>query len=364
MPKPKPKTLVIFTRLLGSEQETYIRRHVRDLYAGKRVVIALDWSVTSHRPWRTGCPTLLLRWHSSRDRARLIEEFLRRHKVTHVLAEYLDTSLEIWPIARKLGLKFYLHAHGGDVSQILPKKTLKAYREYNLSDGVIVVSRRQRELLIRKGIRPGKIRVIPCGVDIPASRSGSGTAKRIRCLAVGRMVPGKDPLSLLESFRLAQCEEPRLTLDFVGVGPFWKQVCDYVRKHRLEKSVRIWGLLPNRTVLRMMRRSDIFLQHSRVHPKTRSEEGLPVAILEAMAQSLPVISTVHAGIPEAVLHGRTGLLSAEGDPRGMARNIVRLAESLKLRKKMGRAGHRRAKALYSWKRERARLLRWMGLAQR
>ena len=75
-----------------------------------------------------------------------------------------------------------------------------------------------------------------------------------------------------------------------------------------------------------------------------------------MAEGLAVVSTRHAGIPEAVEEGRTGLLVDEGDVRAMAEAILaapaRAAE-------LGSAGARRAARLYGWEHERARLLGWL-----
>jgi glycosyltransferase involved in cell wall biosynthesis len=93
--------------------------------------------------------------------------------------------------------------------------------------------------------------------------------------------------------------------------------------------------------------TDIFIQHSRVDPATGDEERLPVAILEAMAHSLPVVSTHHAGIPGAVVDGVTGYLVPEGDSVGMAERIVELARNSKRRVQMGEAGWMRAKESFS-----------------
>ena len=86
-----------------------------------------------------------------------------------------------------------------------------------------------------------------------------------------------------------------------------------------------------------------------------------MAILEAMAHSLPVVSTRHAGIPEAVREGVTGLLVNEGDTREMAHALVALARDANLRRSMGIAGWNVARERFSWLRERADLQRILGL---
>jgi glycosyltransferase involved in cell wall biosynthesis len=109
-----------------------------------------------------------------------------------------------------------------------------------------------------------------------------------------------------------------------------------------------------------MRQADIFLQHSMVDPDG-AEEGLPVAILEAMANALPVVSTRHAGIPEAVLEEETGFLVDEGDSLRMSEQILLLAKDSNLRREMGTKGWQRAKDLFTWELQKKRLLQLMRL---
>ena len=135
------------------------------------------------------------------------------------------------------------------------------------------------------------------------------------------------------------------------------------QQHNLASKITLHGEQPHSRVLGLMQRADIFLQHSIVDPETGDEEGLPVAILEAMANAVPVISTRHAGIPEAVVEGTTGYLVDEMDWRSMASFIVGLALNPKHRVQLGKAGWRRANTLYSWERERTELLALLGLDQ-
>ncbi len=69
-------------------------------------------------------------------------------------------------------------------------------------------------------------------------------------------------------------------------------------------------------------------------------EGTPVAILEASAAALPVISTRHAGIPDVIIDGETGFLVDEHDVDGMAENMIKLLDNPDLSEKMGKAGRK------------------------
>ena len=356
-------TLAIFTPHVGVDTETFVQKHVQRLLPGRTVVIAWNTALSYKKPWKPGCPTLFLETIKTSQWKKEIEKFLRQHRVTHILGEHLDFSLKAWLPARKLGIRFFAHAHGGDVSaRMKDRKTRKAYLNYNSYGCIIAVSRYQRRKLSELGIRPGKIHVIPCGPEVPARAPEHRPRRITRLIAVGRMVPVKSPLLILESFCLALKKNPDLHLDYVGSGELWHQVPAYVARHGLEKKVKLWGTLPNSRVRSLMKKSDIFIHHSVVGPDG-SEEGLPVVILEAMAEAIPVVATRHAGIPEAVLHGKTGLLSEERDCSEMAKNILKLAGDHRLRMRMGLRGWKRAGRFFSWKRERSRLLKRMGLSQ-
>jgi glycosyltransferase involved in cell wall biosynthesis len=106
----------------------------------------------------------------------------------------------------------------------------------------------------------------------------------------------------------------------------------------------------------LLAESDIFLQHSRRDPATGDEEGLPVAVLEAMSHGLAIVTTRHGGIPEAIEDGATGFLVDEGDYDGMAARIVELARDPALRQELGARARARHAAEFSWEQERERML--------
>ena len=95
-----------------------------------------------------------------------------------------------------------------------------------------------------------------------------------------------------------------------------------------------------------VRAADIFALHSVTAPNG-DEEGLPVAILEAMAQGLPILSTNHAGIPEAVTDGVHGYLVNERDTETMFERMLELAQNPDLRLRMGTAARERAASSFS-----------------
>jgi glycosyltransferase involved in cell wall biosynthesis len=81
----------------------------------------------------------------------------------------------------------------------------------------------------------------------------------------------------------------------------------------------------------------VFLQHS-VTAQDGNTEGWPVGIAEACATGLPVVSTQHAGIPEQIIHGKTGFLVPEHDIERMGKHMLQLSQNLALCRSMGHAG--------------------------
>jgi colanic acid/amylovoran biosynthesis glycosyltransferase len=130
-------------------------------------------------------------------------------------------------------------------------------------------------------------------------------------------------------------------LSVIGDGEFREPMRQFLLATGLERSVHLLGALSNHEVRRHLREADLFLQHS-ITADNGDEEGLPVAILEAMAESVPVVATKHAGIPEVVVDGENGFLVTPGDTRGMAERGIRLLKNDALR---FRLGHRAVRSI-------------------
>jgi colanic acid/amylovoran biosynthesis glycosyltransferase len=364
---------------MGLPITTFIRRHMQRLAPGRTAVIARATFPDGLRAaWTVDGPVLdlarlvngRLRWQGAHALARqfgvhldqvMIRSFLKKHQVRVVMGEYLDFCSTWLATVQESGARFFAHAHGHDVSGCLSDPHWQQqYLRYNDAAGVITMSSASCEQLLRIGLSPSKVHVIPYGVDVPEHFAPRPANKEIRCIAVGRFVPQKAPILLLDSFRRAAEDCPALRLGYMGAGPLYPAAQEFICAFRLANQVTLHGEQPNDVVLRAMQGADIFLQHSITDPNTGDQEGLPVAVLEAMAHGLPVVSTRHAGIPEAVVEGVTGYLVDPGDTGGMAESIVALARDPGLRRRMGRAGWERARDCFTWQREREQLLEVLG----
>jgi colanic acid/amylovoran biosynthesis glycosyltransferase len=378
------KRLAVILHEIWHPGETFIRRHVEELLPGGAVVVALavrqgckpefpvlkldpdpgsfaDHALRLARKLRLS-PRYPSKAPFNRSQEKRLRSFLENHGVEVVLGQYMDSSLRFLPVAKRLGVPFYVHAHGYDISRSLRDPYwVRRYSEYNDASAVIVVSESVKRRLTAIGIREEKIAVIPCGVDLPSQSVLPPRRTGTKVLAVGRMVAKKAPLLTLAAFRIAHEARPALRLDFIGHGELLSAASCFVRDAGLGAAVSLLGFQPPPVVRQKMMEADVFVQHSVVDPATGDEEGLPVAILEAMSCRLPVVSTRHAGIPEAVIEGQTGLLVDEGNIEGMAERIISLADNDTMRRSMGDAAWQRAKDLFTWESERASLLRLLKL---
>jgi colanic acid/amylovoran biosynthesis glycosyltransferase len=173
-------------------------------------------------------------------------------------------------------------------------------------------------------------------------------------LAVGRFVEKKAPLLTLAAFASVWRRYPDARLRMIGSGKLLEACRDLACGLGIGEAVEFVGTQPNDVVAAEMMRVRGFVQHSLVAADGNSE-GMPVAILEAGASGLPVVSTRHAGIPEVVDDGTTGFLVDERDVEGMAERMERLLAEPALAGELGRSARRRIEEHFSIESSIARL---------
>lgn len=189
--------------------------------------------------------------------------------------------------------------------------------------------------------------VIPFGPSrLAVEGRGTSRGRSALVLAVGRLVERKGFAGLVRaSGRL----RGRARVVIVGEGEARKELLREVRAGGVGDVVRIAGRVGGPELARLYRESSIFCLPA-VVDRRGCTEGLGVAIVEAMFHGLPVVAGRVGGIPDAVVHGETGLLVAPGDHEALACALLMLLENPGLARQMGAAGRRRAERLFSWER--------------
>jgi glycosyltransferase involved in cell wall biosynthesis len=138
---------------------------------------------------------------------------------------------------------------------------------------------------------------------------------------VGRLDRQKNPLLLLEAFRLAVQQQGDLRLILIGDGILRPQLEGQVNSNGLQGLVRLTGALSRPQIASMLRAADLFVMSS-------GYEGMPIAVLEALATGLPVVSTDVGELRRVVQDGVTGYLSLGHTPAALADAMVQALRSL------------------------------------
>jgi glycosyltransferase involved in cell wall biosynthesis len=263
-----------------------------------------------------------------------------------VLAEFGFEAVRVMEACRWSGVPLVVHFRGSDASArnrigLLEERYRRLLR---LAGGVIVKSERMACRLEELGAERQRIQISPSGAN-PALFHGSQPCQSPPLfLAVGRFVAKKGPLLTLRAFQLCLQRadvSPLPQLWMVGEGPLLAEARRFVVQHQLQNNVVFAGVCSQEQVAERMRLVRAFVQHSIVAPDGDSE-GSPVAVMEAQLSGLPVIATRHAGIPDVVVDGATGLLVEEGDVDAMAQAMLTLLAEPMLAQQLGEAGQRRA----------------------
>jgi colanic acid/amylovoran biosynthesis glycosyltransferase len=277
----------------------------------------------------------------------------RRHRPDALIAEFGFHAVRMMEASTWSGIPLVVQFHGSDASardRLVPLR--KRYRRLlSIAAGVVAKSEPMRRTLLELGAPAQRLVVSPCGADAGLFHGSAPAHAPPTFLAVGRFVAKKGPLLTIRAFAAALNQLPPansadMRLVMVGDGPLLPAACQLVDQLGLGDRARFPGLCPPVEVAERMRQCRAFLQHSLVAPDGDSE-GSPVSVMEAQLSGLPVIATRHAGIPEVVVDGQTGLLVEEGDVDAMAAAIVRLATDPELAGRMGRAAVRRAGAAFT-----------------
>jgi glycosyltransferase involved in cell wall biosynthesis len=253
---------------------------------------------------------------------------LRKHKIDIVLAEFMYKGVLIKDACSDLQIPFVVHTHGG--ADIVNKDNLKLYADsipdmFNKAARIISVDSYSSSKLLELGLQKHKIAEVGLGIDLTIFPKTKPSANQPIFLIVGRLVNMKAPYLTILAFSFILKEHPEAKLIIAGNGNLFDCCFQMVKALKIETSVLFPGVLTPEEVSKYMQRSRAFVQHS-IHTTDGDSEGLPVAILEAMATGLPVISTYHNGIADTITNEVDGLLVKENDIDGMAAYMRKVIE--------------------------------------
>jgi glycosyltransferase involved in cell wall biosynthesis len=302
-----------------------------------------------------------------RELARLVDAYQIDVVQTHLLRslDFLVLSLKS---GRDLRVYWTFHNANFDLRRdhlrrhgwLLGPKRLAHHRLYSLgsrrADGLIAVSPEVKESILATmpGVPAAKIAVIPNGVDTrryarrterDATRARLGLAEGDQVVAVVAMFKEqKGHRYLIEAAAALAPAFPAARFLLIGEGELRGDLERRIAAAKLEATVRLLGLRPD--VPELLAAADLFVLPS-------LWEGLPMALIEAMAAGLPVVATDVSGTRGVVIDGETGLLVPPGDTAALSRAIANLLDNPGRAAQMGSAGRRRVDGQFSARKQAA-----------
>lgn len=256
------------------------------------------------------------------------KSYLKTNKIDIVLAEYGITASNMIDVCSELKIPLIAHYHGFDAYEY---KTIDKYKTAylnlsNKAEKIIVVSNDMKNELIQLGMDASKMINHPYGVDIEKFKQCFPANNKNIIISVGRFTGKKAPHLVIKSFALVLKEIHDAELWMVGSGEKFEECKLLIQELGLEDKVKLWGVKKPEEISKLLSQAKIFVQHS-LRPANGDSEGTPNTVLEASSCGLPIVSTLHAGIKEAVVHNKTGYLVNEGDYESMAKYLIELLQS-------------------------------------
>jgi colanic acid/amylovoran biosynthesis glycosyltransferase len=269
--------------------------------------------------------------------ALVLADWMRRRKLQHLHIHFSGAVATVGMVAAyAFRFPYSLTVHGPD--DFFNERQFSLKDKIERASFVICISHYCRSQLmriaspehwdtmsvVRLGIRP---ELFP---SRPAKRRGDP----LRIVTVGRLVPAKGQLLLLRALLQLRSRGSIVNLLLVGDGPDRPHLEAFVRTHALEQQVTFAGARNHDEALEVLSTADMCVLAS-------FAEGIPVALMEAMAMGIPCISTFTAGIPELLHHEEEGLLVPAGSVDDLASAIETLSANEELRQRFSMLGRAR-----------------------
>jgi len=253
---------------------------------------------------------------------------MKQQGVTHVHAHFASHPAAAALVIRRLtGIPYSFTAHGSDLHRdrhMLRQKVAEAAV-------VVTISQYNRRLIVAECGESyrHKVVVVHCGVDTeklcPSGEDVRATRQdgSLRVMCIGKLHEVKGQTHLIEACRLLRRRGLDVHCHLIGDGPDRNALFAQASQGGLADRVRFYGWRTRTEIVELLRRADVVAAAS-VPSKDGRREGIPVALMEAMACGVPVVASELSGIPELVRRGQSGLLVPPGDPVALADAIQRL----------------------------------------
>ncbi|EGK3592290.1 MULTISPECIES: colanic acid biosynthesis glycosyltransferase WcaL [Enterobacteriaceae] len=219
--------------------------------------------------------------------------------------------------------------HGIDISsrEVLNHYTPEYQQLFRRGDLMLPISDLWAGRLQKMGCPREKIAVSRMGVDMTrfSPRPVKTPATPLEIISVARLTEKKGLHVAIEACRQLKEQGMAFRYRILGIGPWERRLRTLIEQYQLEDVVEMPGFKPSHEVKAMLDDADVFLLPS-VTGADGDMEGIPVALMEAMAVGIPVVSTLHSGIPELVEADKSGWLVPENDARALAQRLAAFSQ--------------------------------------
>jgi colanic acid/amylovoran biosynthesis glycosyltransferase len=259
--------------------------------------------------------------------------------VEHVHAHFANHPATVaWVVHRLTGIPFSFTAHANDLFRAPPLVDRKAAE----ATFVIAISEYNRRLLLDRS--PGAhVHVVHCGVDLarfaPGPTAPTTAAVRRHVVCVARFEPKKGHRDLLTAFAKIAADHPDLDLVLVGDGPYRPTMERLASSLAIAERVAFLGARSPAEVRELLTTADLFVLPA-LRDETGRMDGIPVALIEAMAAGVPVVTTSVSGIPELV-GDDGGIMVAPSDPAAVSDAMARVLDDGILARRLAERGRER-----------------------
>ena len=273
-----------------------------------------------------------------------IPGLLRRLKVEMLHAHFGPSGSFILPYARENGIPLVTSFYGYDASQLAGQKSWqRRYRElFNGGRLFLAEGEYLSRQLIRMGCPPDKIKIQRTGIPLERlpfrQRLPKKRGEKAIFIFCGRLVEKKGLLYALEAFRRLRETDTDFEFRIIGDGRLKNEVTAFIARHKMQSCTRLLGTLDYERYITEMDKADICLAPSITASNGDNEGGAPTVILEAQALGMPVVSTLHADIPNVCRRDISAVLCPERDAEKLALSLKAILAGQDAWKGMGEAG--------------------------
>ena len=279
-----------------------------------------------------------------RGEYQMLSSLLQRRGADLMHVYFGHTGVHLLPFIERWNKPCVVSFHGADVAL---KKDIRDYgpKLKSLFETVPLVFARSHSLaerLVSLGCPAEKLRISRTGLplqEFPYVRREAPVDGRWRLMQACRLIPKKGVATTLCAFAIFQKEFPKAELVIAGKGPLQAHLEELSEELGIAGKVHFHGFVSQAELIELYRQSHLFVHPSET-PPDQNQEGVPNSVLEAMSTGLAVAATRHGGIPEAVEHGRSGLLVEERDFEALAIAMKEIARSRDAFREMGLIGSR------------------------